>query len=122
MQAHANYLGIIVQDLAAATACYRDQLGWVVDEQESIPGAFTQFQRVGQTTVALQAQSEVPNGQIFEPALLVDDVDTTYAAWQANGVEMLDTPHDKPFGRTFLCRTPAGHVWRVYAYHQNAQV
>lgn len=117
MKVKANYLGIVVEDLAAATAFYRDQLGWSVDEQESIPGAFVQFHGNGETTVALQTEREVPAGQTFAPALLVEDVDATYAAWQAKGVELLDEPHDRPFGRTFLFRAPTGHVWRVYAYH-----
>ena len=38
----ANYLGIVVKDLAAATAFYRDTLGIPVDEGDSIPGYFTQ--------------------------------------------------------------------------------
>ena len=118
MKMQANYIGMIVNDLAAATVFYRDQLGWSVNETESIPGAYTQFDLDGGTIVSLQAQSEVPNGQRFETAIQVADVDVTYAQWQAQGVEMLDEPNDKPFGRTFLFRTPEGHVWRAYEPHQ----
>jgi predicted enzyme related to lactoylglutathione lyase len=110
----ANYLGIVVKDLAAATAFYRDTLGVPVNEEESIPGAFTQFRLAGGAILALQAQTEAPGRPPFEPALLVDDVDAVYTAWKAKGVEMLDEPHDKPFGRTFLFRTPDGHVLRAY--------
>lgn len=116
----ANYLGIIVNDIAAATAFYRDTLGLVVDEAESIPGYFTQFQLAGDTTLALQAVSEAPDGQLFQPGVLVDDIDTLYAEWQAKGVELLGAPTDRPFGRTFLFRTPEGHVLRAYQYHQTA--
>lgn len=120
MKLQANYIGMIVDDLDTATAFYRDQLGWPVNTTESLPGAFIQFDLAGGTIVALQAQSEVTNGQRFETAMYVEDVDATFTAWQATGVEMLDTPHDKPFGRTFLMQTPAGHVWRVYGPHKAA--
>ena len=46
---------------------------------------------------------------------LVEDVDGVYSQWQAAGVEMLGEPHDMPFGRTVLCRTPDGHVLRIYS-------
>jgi len=112
----ANYLGIVVKDLAAATAFYRDTLGIPVDEGDSIPGYFTQFKLAGGAVLALQANTEAPGAPAFEPALLVDDVDATYAAWQAKGVELIDEPNDKPFGRTFLFRTPEGHVLRAFQY------
>jgi predicted enzyme related to lactoylglutathione lyase len=110
----ATYLGVVVNDLAAATAFYRDRLGLTVDEAESVPGIFTQFKLNGGVILALQANTEIPSQQPFEPALLVNDVDATYAAWKAQGVELLDAPNDKPFGRTFLFRTPEGHVFRAY--------
>lgn len=116
MVKQANYLGIVVKDVAAATAFYRDTLGIPVDEPESTPGYFTQFKLHGGATLALQPNVETPDDQAFQPALLVDDVDATYAAWQAKGVQMVDEPNDKPFGRTFLFRTPEGHVLRAYQY------
>lgn len=114
----ANYLGIIVNDIAAATAFYRDTLGLVIDEAESVPGFFTQFKLAGDTTLALQAVSEAPDGQGFQPGLLVENIDALYAEWQAKGVALLGEPTDRPFGRTFLFRTPEGHVLRAYQYHQ----
>lgn len=112
----ANYLGIIVKDVAAATAFYRDTLGIPVDAGESIPGHFTQFKLDGGAILALQANTESPDNLTFVPAFLVDDVDATYATWQAQGVQMIDEPNDRPFGRTFLFRTPEGHVFRAYQY------
>lgn len=110
----ANYLGIVVKDLAAATGFYRDTLGLPVNEAASIPGFFVQFKLEGGAILALQANTEVPGGQSFEPALLVEDVDATYQQWRQQGVDLLDAPNDKPFGRTFLLRTPEGHVLRIY--------
>ena len=114
MITQSNYLGIVVNDLPAATAYYRDTLGLTVDEAASIPGAFTQFKLNGDAILALQAESEAPNRPPFEPALMVDDIDATYADWQERGVDLLDEPNDKPFGRTFLFRTPDGHVLRAW--------
>lgn len=116
----ANYLGIVVNDIAAATAFYRDTLGLVIDEAESVPGFFTQFKLAGETTLALQAVTEAPNGQLFQPGLLVENIDALYADWQAKGVDLLGEPVDRPFGRTFLFRTPEGHVLRIYQYHAPA--
>lgn len=116
MISQTNYLGIVVQDLASATAFYRDTLGLPVDEPASIPGQFTQFKLDGGAILGLQSWTEVPGGQLFEPAFLVDDIDATYAAWKARGVEMIDEPNDQPFGRTFLFRTPEGHALRAYQY------
>lgn len=115
----SNYLGIIVKDLPAATAFYRDTLGLPVNEQASIPGVFTQFNLDGDSILALQANTEIPDGQPFEPGLLVDDVDGIYAQWQTQGVDLLEEPHDKPFGRSFLFRTPEGHVLRAWQMYKN---
>lgn len=112
-----NYLGIVVKDIGAATAFYRDTLGLPVDEPASTPGFFTQFKVGGHTTLGLQAATEIPGGQSFEPALLVEDVESFYKQCQARGVDLVDEPNDKPFGRTFLLRTPEGHVLRIYQYH-----
>lgn len=120
MITHASYLGIVVDDLEAATTFYRDALGFTIDQEESIPGRYTQFKLDGETILSLQADTQTPNGQPFEPGLMVDDVDATYATWTSNGVDILAEPHDMPFGRTFLFRTPDGHVLRVYQAPQAA--
>lgn len=109
-----TYLGLVVDDLAAATTFYRDTLGLKVDEGASVPGAFTQFEVEGGAILALQAQTELPDRPAFELALQVDDVEATYRAWSERGVELIDAPNDQPFGRTFIFRTPDGHVMRAY--------
>lgn len=108
-----SYLGIVVDDLEGAIAFYQDTLGLVVNEVESIPGQYCQFD-VGGALLSLQKETEIPTGQPFEPAFIVDDVDATYADWQAKGVELLDEPHDLPYGRTFLFKTPAGQIFRAF--------
>ncbi len=115
MKMQADFIGMIVKDLAAATAFYRDQLGWQVNEAECIPGVYTQFALEGDTIVSLLAQNEGLANQGVEVGIKVEDADATFAAWQAQGVTMLEEPNDKPFGRTFLFRTPEGHLLRAYA-------
>ena len=110
----AAYLGIVVEDIEAATAYYRDTLGLEVNEPECIPGFYTQFKLNGGAIFSLQANTEMPNGQSIEPAFVVDDADATYADWQEKDVDLLDEPNDQPYGRTFLFRTPEGHVFRAF--------
>ena len=114
MVTQIGFLGIIVDDLAAATAFYRDGLGMTVNESASIPSRYTQFQLAAGPVVGLLLRAETTEGQSFEPGVVVDDVDATHAAWRQRGVELLEDPHDMPFGRTFLFRAPDGQVLRAY--------
>ena len=111
-----SWLGLVVKDIEAATVFYRDKLGLAVDEAESIPGVYTQFKLNGGgailALVSRDFEEEVVN-QSFDTALMTPDADATYRQFQAAGVELMDEPHDMPFGRTFLFHTPDGHVLRV---------
>lgn len=42
-------------------------------------------------------------------------VDATHAEWQAKGAEIVLTPTDLDFGRSFMAVDPDGHRLRVYA-------
>jgi predicted enzyme related to lactoylglutathione lyase len=111
-----NFLGLVVKDLNSATAFYRDTLGLTVNEKESQPGFYTQFNTNGGAILGLVTGFEQQGvNQSFDTALQVSDVDGVYAAWKAAGVEMVNEPRDMPFGRTFLFRTPDGHILRVYS-------
>lgn len=108
------FLGLVVKDVPAATA-YFQKLGFTVDEAQSIPNAYTQFKLDGGAIVGLFDSFDVEGvEQNFDPAFLVPDVDATYEQWQAAGIELLSEPRDMPFGRTFLFRTPDGHILRAY--------
>lgn len=111
----AEYLGIVVKDLEAATTFYRDTLGVPVDEAGSVPGQFAVLKLEGGAVLALQQGTEIPANPSFEPAVVVEDADATYAEWKAKGVTMLDEPCDRPFGRAFMLQTPEGHVLRVFS-------
>jgi predicted enzyme related to lactoylglutathione lyase len=116
MNPQLTFLGIVVKDVAAATQFYTQKLGLKVNEKESVPDFYTQFVTEGGAIFGLVGGFEQEGvNQPFDAALLVEDVDGVYSQWQAAGVEMLGEPHDMPFGRTFLCRTPDGHVLRLYS-------
>ena len=110
MLTNLGYVGIIVKDVAEATAFYRDTLGFTLEG--AVP-TMAQFEAGGGAILGIQ-QSDLPGEQPFEVAFIVEDVDATYTAWKARGVEMLEEPHDRPFGRTFVIRAPQGHMLRVY--------
>lgn len=112
-----DFLALIVEDIPQATKFYRDTLGFTVDSEKSVPNVYTQFQLEGDTIFALMASyPEEGINAGFDAALVVDDADARYAEWQASGVELLTEPIDMPFGRTFLFRTPDGHVLRAYQH------
>lgn len=110
MFTNLGYVGIIVKDVAEATAFYRDTLGFTLEG--AVP-TMAQFETEGGAILGIQV-SDLPGEQPFEVAFIVEDVDATYAAWKARGVEMLEEPNDRPFGRTFLIRAPQGHMLRVF--------
>jgi predicted enzyme related to lactoylglutathione lyase len=111
-----SFLGLVVKDINGATAFYKDILGLVVNEKESIPDYYTQFETEGGAVFALVTGFEKEGiSQSFDSALTIQDIDGTYAQWKEAGVEMIDEPRDMPFGRTFLFRTPEGHVLRAFA-------
>ena len=110
MLTNIGYVGIIVKDVAEATAFYQDTLGFTL---EGASPTMAQFETQGGAVLGVQI-SDLPGEQPFEVAFIVEDVDATYAAWKARGVEMLEEPNDRPFGRTFVFRAPQGHLLRVY--------
>ena len=110
MLTNLGSVGIIVNDFAESTAFYQDTLGFAL---EGASPTMAQFETAGEAILGVQV-SDLPGEQPFEVAFIVEDVDATYAAWKARGVEMLEEPNDRPFGRTFLIRAPQGHMLRVF--------
>jgi predicted enzyme related to lactoylglutathione lyase len=108
------WLGLVVKDIPAATEFYTQKLGLTLDEAESIPNLYTQFVTQGGAILGLINGFEQEGiNQPFDTAFIVNDVDAAYNQWQTAGVEMVSEPHDMPFGRTFLFRTPDGQILRV---------
>ena len=110
-----NFLGLVVQDLEAATKFYKETLGLSINEEQSIPNFYTQLDLEGDTTLGLLSGFEQERiNQSFNSALRVVDVDSLYAQYSEKGVELLGEPQDIPFGRTFLFLTPDTYVLRAY--------
>lgn len=109
-----SWLGLVVKDIPAATEFYTQKLGLTLNEAESIPNFYSQFITQGGAILGLINGFEQEGvNQPFDTAFMVADVDSMYSQWQETGVELIGEPHDMPFGRTFLLRTPDGHVLRV---------
>jgi predicted enzyme related to lactoylglutathione lyase len=108
------WLGLVVKDIPAATEFYIQKLGLTLDKAESIPNFYSQFVTQGGAILGLINGFEQEGiNQPFDTAFIVNDVDAAYNQWQTAGVEMVSEPHDMPFGRTFLFRTPDGQILRV---------
>ena len=108
------FLGLVTKDINASTQYYQDVLGLSVNEKESIPDFYTQFDLDGGAVFSLITGFEHEGiKQSFDSALIVEDVDAAYEKWQKAGMKMMDEPRDMPFGRTFLFETPDGHILRA---------
>ncbi len=114
---------LIVHDLAACTAFYRDTLGLPVTESEPDHVTF----KVGDLYFFLQEaagaalmMSEKPldlrsgGGSHVLLAASVDDVDAMYVDLKAKGVNVLRPPTDQPWGlRTAYFTDPEGNFWEI---------
>jgi predicted enzyme related to lactoylglutathione lyase len=117
-----DYVIVYVQDLAQAQAFYTGVLGLTVRDAQSSP-TFVTLEGAGGARLGLQdgRASRLPPGRETAPggvelSFAVDDVDATYARWQAAGVRLLTPPLDLPFGRYFLAQDPEGHYLSVYRF------
>ena len=112
-----NFLGLICDDIAASTRYYTDVLGFELNEEASptAPGYYSQFLMKDGAVFALVDGFGVGQEleQNFDTVFEVEDVDAVFAEWKEKEVEMVTDVIDMPFGRTFLARTPDGHILRV---------
>ena len=105
-----NFVVLHVPDLAQASTFYTEKLGFTVEAQQ--PG-FVQFSQPGSgATLSIASPSDNPTytEQDVELWWYVDDADATCARLRDRGAEIVDPPHDEPFGRAFSVKDPAGHV------------
>jgi predicted enzyme related to lactoylglutathione lyase len=91
---------VYTQDMARATAFYRDALGLEPDFESS---HWTTF-RTGACTLALHAGSEAP-----DPTFLVDDLDATRESLEAAGVDVTEIREPAAGLRVFDARDPDGN-------------
>ena len=98
-----------VADLAMARAFYTEKLGLTIAAEQ--PG-FVQFAQPGGKG-AWFALSEDANARPFsDPEFwwYVADADSACADLNERGVEIVEQPHDMPFGRVFTIHDPAGNT------------
>jgi len=109
-----SFLGLIVKDVNEATTFYRDVLGLDVNQKESIPNEYTQFEMNGGAIFAVVRGFEQEGiDQPFDTGMIVDDIETAYKSWKDAGVEVMSEPREMPFGKTFFFKTPDGQVLRA---------
>ena len=94
-----------VPDVTAARDFYRDKLGFAVETEN--PG-FVQFRQP--EAGAAFALGQEGHGDPIELWWYVDDADATSRELTARGVEIVEPPHDMPFGRVFSIKEPAGNT------------
>ncbi len=116
---------LLVRDLAACTAFYRDTLGLQVRESESTPNSVSfQIENVYffvlEVSGAARMVSEEPLDLNIEggPRVLlaagVENVDAAYEELKAKGVTFLRPPTDQPWGlRTAYFADPEGNLWEI---------
>ena len=109
---------LYVQDIPTSKQFYREKLGIPVDEEQS-NDYFVMLRMNGDSLLMLQSAGMAPEGFSTRPGgaeigFEMDDVDQTYQEWKSRGVQMLNEPHDQPFGRTFNATDPDGHLLNVY--------
>jgi catechol 2,3-dioxygenase-like lactoylglutathione lyase family enzyme len=95
---------VYTQDMARATAFYRDSLGL---EPTFESEHWTTF-RTGACTLALHAGSEAP-----DPTFLVDDLDATRDSLEAAGVDVTEIREPTAGLRVFDARDPDGNRFSI---------
>lgn len=113
---------LFVDDIASSKAFYARVFAAETVWQDEVSSVL----KFGGLLINLLAASQAPT--LVEPlpvapssagarALLtirVADVDAVYAALRANGVDLLNGPIDRPWGRrTAAFADPSGHVWEI---------
>ena len=115
-------LTLFVEDLDSSTAFYRDVLGLQAVYQDEDSTVFD----FGNTAINLLQASAAP--ELIDPAPVappdagarmqltawVEDMDTVCDLLQSRGVQLLNEPIDRPWGkRTAAFTDPAGTVWEI---------
>ena len=95
---------VYTQDMALATAFYRDTLGLEPDFESP---HWTTF-RTGACTLALHAGTEAP-----DPTFLVDDLDAARDSLEAAGVDVTEIREPAAGLRVFDARDPDGNRFSI---------
>ena len=113
---------LFAEDLAATTAFYREALGLRLVYEDDHSMVFDFGNTVVNVLDVSEAHSLVEPARVAPPdagarALLsiwVDDVDAVCAELGRRGVELVNGPIDRPWGkRTASFADPAGNLWEI---------
>jgi predicted enzyme related to lactoylglutathione lyase len=108
-----TYAIVTTDDVPAARRFYTEKLGLATEDD--MGDDFSQFTtRAGTLWAVGKADPTRPNGDVAL-YLEVEDVDAAHRGWKERGVDMLDEPHDAPFGRTFAFKDQDGRVLHAWA-------
>jgi catechol 2,3-dioxygenase-like lactoylglutathione lyase family enzyme len=118
---HMAGVAEIVEDLEAASRYYRETLGLAVEPMEG--GGYANVKIGGVLHFGLWERShaaaamKVPVDQVplgFTVGFEVDEVDAAHRTLGARGAQMLQAPHDEPWGqRTARFLSPSGMLAEV---------
>ena len=112
-----NFILLHVPELAKVIPFYTEKLGLAIEDQA--PG-FVQF-KLPPTGGAIFAITQEGDGAPVHGVELwwhVDDADATFEDLKARDVEIVDQLQDRPFGRTFSIKDPAGNTLYMFQPRQ----
>lgn len=107
-----TYAVVTTTDVPRARRFFTEQLGLGTEDDEG--DRFSQFTTRDGSMWAIMQAPEGTTDPGVELYLRVEDVDAAYDTWKSRGVEMLTTPWDAPFGRTFSFKDADGRVLHAY--------
>jgi catechol 2,3-dioxygenase-like lactoylglutathione lyase family enzyme len=115
-------ISLFVEDLAAAKAFYTDVFGLETVFEDNV-AAVLKFNNIMINVLQISASgvlvepaavASAGQGSRFMMTIKVNDVDAVCADLKRHGVNLLNGPVDRPWGRrTAAFADPAGNVWEV---------
>jgi uncharacterized glyoxalase superfamily protein PhnB len=107
---------LIVPEVGAALAHYRDKLGFEVDEWEPNPAAYGYAHRDACDIHFCQGEQARPNSEIVQPDLFdvylsTDDVAGLHEELKGKGADLLHEPIERPWGMLEIrVQDPFGYI------------
>jgi predicted enzyme related to lactoylglutathione lyase len=110
---HVKFVGIPVKDQDRALAFYTEKLGFKVGTDQPMgEGRWIELKIPrAETGVVLftPAGQEDRIGTFWNGSFACDDVDKTYEALKAAGVEFVKPPESQPWGKYAIAKDPDGN-------------
>ncbi|GMA15841.1 VOC family protein [Deinococcus metallilatus] len=100
-------------DYPAARAYFTEVLGFEPTEERPGANAFVQASGAG-LAIREDREARPPLGVGVTAYFIVPDLENYHTQLARRGAEIVEPPHDMPFGRTFTVKTPDGHRLGFY--------